>query len=119
VLSNLTYIRFDAFLGDFDDFEISMVKLLAPVEIFIMNNVFDETYLDADRWERFIMKHMLHLRQLKFSLSRDYASDYENIPSNQFINRFASSFWIERQWFFEAKIEYNRIYYSILPYKYI
>jgi hypothetical protein len=119
VLSNLTYIRFDAFLGDFDDFEISMAKLLAPVEIFIINNVFDETYFDADRWERFIMKHMLHLRQLRFTLSGDYAFDHEDTPSNELINRFASSFWIERQWFFEVKIDHNRISYSIRPYKYI
>jgi hypothetical protein len=49
LLSNLTYIRFDSFLGDFDSFEISMAKLLAPVKVLIINILFDKTYLDADR----------------------------------------------------------------------
>jgi hypothetical protein len=45
--------------------------------------------------------------------------NYKNHLSNEFMNRFASSFWIERQWFFEVKIKDNRISYSIRPYKYI
>jgi hypothetical protein len=118
VLSNLTYLRFDAFFGDFDDFEMSMAKLLAPVQVLVINNLFDDTYLDADRWERFIVKHMPHLSRLRFTLFGCFPIDYEDTTFNDLINRFTSSFWIERQWLFEVKIEYSNIYYSIRPYRY-
>jgi hypothetical protein len=119
VLSNLTYTRFDAFLGDFDEFEMSMANLLASAQILVINNVFDETYMDAHRWEGFIIKHMPHLRRFEFTYAADFPADYADALSNKLINGFASSFWIDWQWFFEIKIEYSKIHYSIRLYRYI
>jgi hypothetical protein len=81
VLSNLTYTRFNGFLGNFDDFEISMAKLLAPVQVLIINNVFDQTYLDAHRWEEFKTKYMPHLRRFEFTHRTDFPPDYEDALS--------------------------------------
>ena len=76
------------------------------------------TYLDADRWEKFVLKYLSQLE--KFYLTYIFIPNRHSSERHiDKFNRFNSSFWIERQWIFEIEIRFDSIIYSIHPYKYI
>ena len=86
------------------------------------NDDSDITYLDADRWQNLILSDMPNLSifdiQYIYSVqsNKNITSSYETL-----INKFTSSFWIERQWFFDTQYPYeqyqdNIIFYS-KPYR--
>jgi hypothetical protein len=81
----------------------------------------DIAYLDAHRWEEFIRQDLPQLE--KFSLQYyeciDDEEDHEWKLNFKGSNPFLSSFWLQRRWLLDVKIEYENIVYSISPYKYI
>ena len=79
----------------------------------------DLTYLDANRWRECIRRDLSQLDRLKFRYDQ-YIGDGDTASVDLAeTNRFTSSFWIERQWVFEANIHSEEILYSIHPYKYV
>ncbi|CAF1062997.1 unnamed protein product [Rotaria sordida] len=89
-------------------------------EIYITNDV---TYADNKRWERLILSHMPNLRvfDIRHEDWPKHANNNQLVLDTQ-INPFTSSFWIERQWFFEHQCYHLRytdctIFYSINPYR--
>lgn len=94
----------------FDVFEILIKKLFSKIEILHLSTSWDSSYIDADRWERFILQYMPHLRILNFKYS-SVSSYFHSFPEHYHstLNRFISSFWIKRKWVFELQLRPNTI----------
>ncbi|CAF4711688.1 unnamed protein product, partial [Rotaria sp. Silwood2] len=75
------------------------------------------TYLDADRWEEFILKYLPLLEKFYLRYYVFLNNDHGTLMYFGKSNQFSSSFWIERQWILEAEIDFDNIIYSIGPYK--
>jgi hypothetical protein len=104
----------------YEEFEIFISKLNVKLKGFtciILSE--DVLYFDATRWKEIIMKYLPNLKEFWF-LDNEYI-DYEYQPTTYLgePDRFLSSFWIERQWGYEATIECKSIMYSISVYEYV
>jgi len=119
-LSNLTYIFIYAHYVTFDELEMFISKIDCKLNVLRVTSLSEDTdYLDANRWERLILQYWPQLEKcyLQFSEQIDYIYDSPTYLGDP--NQFTSSFWIERQWIFEAEIDFGEIMYSIRPYRYI
>jgi hypothetical protein len=103
---NLAHLR-SVFIKDsylsFDTFETFAREFFPRIEILHFVTTHDNAYIDANRWERLILKNIPRLRIFNFNCftitgSQNLLGAYL-LPINQFI----SSFWIERKWFFEIQ----------------
>jgi hypothetical protein len=126
VLNHLTHLslNIDDFL--FDQVESIMKNLFHRVQVLHISIIAtnDATYYDANRWKQLILSFLPYLRifNIDISISDDRRS-HNNIK--QYISRideFNSSFWIERQWFFQHGVYYGTddtdySLYSINPYR--
>jgi hypothetical protein len=72
-------------------------------------------YLNADLWEQLIVQHIPQLSKFYFEYLEPLDGYSITRPNRPQINRFISSFWIERRWMFELKIDTSKIIYSIHP----
>jgi hypothetical protein len=105
----------------FDQFESMVKNLFNQVQVLYISTDNDVAYMDANRWERLILSHMPYLRI--FDIAIRYSSTNEGTVSYvTLINRFNSSFWVERQWFFgynifRGKFLKSVILYSTNPYR--
>ncbi len=119
-LSNMTYISILEYPQIFDELELFISGIEWKLKfLYITTKSKDVSYFDANRWEELILKYLPHLKVFhlqydEFTIEEDELSIYLGEP-----NQFISSFWIERQWLFEVKIDYDLIMYSVCPYKYI
>ncbi len=126
VLNHLTHLSLDIRGFLFDQFESIMKNLFHLVQVLHIHNweTNDGTYYDANRWKQLILTSLPYLRifNIGIVISDDLRS-HNNI--DQYINRideFNSSFWIERQWFFQHGVCHGRdgtdyLLYSINPYR--
>jgi hypothetical protein len=122
ILTNLTYLRICVCHVKFDEFEI-FIRQIRP-KLKVLNYITrseDIAYLNARRWEEFILQDLPQLE--KFSLQYyeciDDDEDHESKINFSGSNPFLTSFWLERQWLLDVEIECENIIYSIGPYKYI
>ncbi|CAF2975458.1 unnamed protein product [Rotaria sp. Silwood2] len=117
-LSNLKHLSIHAHHLKFDEFEIFISQISSTLKVlFLSTESEDINYLDAILWEQLILKYMPQIE--KFDL-RYYETIYEDFESPTYFNEphhFSTSFWIERQWIFEAEISGSAIIYAIRPYK--
>ncbi|CAF2814620.1 unnamed protein product [Rotaria sp. Silwood2] len=117
-LSNLTHL---SIYGDdirFDEFQIFITKIYSKLQVLSVTSLSqDMTYLDADRWEEFILKYLPLLQKFNLRYYVFLNNDHETVMYFGKSNQFFSSFWIERQWILEAEIDFDYIIYSIGPYK--
>lgn len=124
-LANLTHISINPCHLQFDDFKALITKISSQLQVLRINTwAMNDGYLYADKWEQLISQHMPYLRKLHFEHGEFLDNDFGVIPHQAPINRFTSSFWIERQWFFQLIIgKYNdlsnHLVYAIHPYRYI
>ncbi len=124
IRSNLTHIFIDKCSAEFDEMEIFMTKIASHLQVLDITCSRDTAYLDADRWERIISEYLLDLRVFKFKYEEVIDEDLEATLHHEQINRFNSTFWMKRNWFFYLYIDINfwmdnTIVYSVVPYKYI
>ncbi len=119
-LPNLTHVFIDKCELKFDVVEIFIKKICSQLQVFRITIRFkDVMYLDADRWERLITQYMPCLRKFYFKYY-EYVDDHLKLtPFHKQIDRFSSSFWIERKWIFGLEFDATDLIYSIHPYKYI
>lgn len=101
-----------------NDFEIFIMKLSTQIQVLIIENFFDETFLNADQWKQLILKYMPRLRSFHLGCDSYLTNDLENTPVNALISPFLSPFWIERQLFPEFAIENRFNSCSIYQYRY-
>ncbi|CAF0833251.1 unnamed protein product [Adineta steineri] len=126
VLPYLTHVSLDLSSISFDVFEemiIDIFHLVHVLHIFIRNNN-DQMYINANRWEQLILSYMRNL--CIFDIRHETWS--RNITTNNQVilntptDKFTSSFWSERQWFFTQQFIQERdrnctIFCSIDPYR--
>ena len=114
--SKLTHLYIRITGMKFNIFEEFISKIHSKLEVLSFTTESEDiTYLDANRWKRFLLKYY---PQLKEFYLRCYAKHHQTADYGK-VNQFLSLFWTERQWVFEAKIECTHILYSVEPYKYI
>jgi hypothetical protein len=119
-LLNLTHLSIRVSEAKFDVFEIFMSKIHSKLKILsFTTDCEDLDYLDANRWEKFILKYLPQLQEFYLRYYASFGCDSEDRIYRGKPNQFISSFWIERQWILEVKDEPEEIIYSIRPYKYI
>ena len=58
----MTYIRIKRLHVDFGEFERLMMKISSQVQVLQISHDYRTAYLNAERWEDLITKHMPHLR---------------------------------------------------------
>jgi hypothetical protein len=116
-LSNLTDISIPMDNVTFDEFEILIRKINVKLKVLrVTTRAQDINFLNARRWEKLILKSLSQLEEfyLRYYEPVNKYPIYSGVP-----NQFTSSFWIERQWTFEAEIIGESINYFIRPYRYI
>jgi len=121
VLSKLTHIDIDMYETWFEDFQIFISKLFAPVQVLRIKYHTGSDYLEGDSWEQLIKRYMPYLHTFNYEYYEDDVTDYEDNHFHRKINRFTSPFWIKHQWFFQFGINMDEesLSCSIHPYRYI
>ncbi|CAF4951081.1 unnamed protein product [Rotaria sp. Silwood1] len=116
-MSHLIYISIGECQIEFDDFERFFKEISFQLEVLYISISWNMSYLDANRWEHIIQKYMPHLKNFHFTYDQ-YIGDILNTnPNHEFINGFISSFWLERKWFCELKIDRGEMVFLIEPHK--
>ena len=122
---NLTYCSIRKCCLKFDQFEVFIRKISSQLRILRFSPFIDISYLDGDRWQRLISQYMpyLHTFQLEYH-DTVVSSPFIIHPYCSLISRFISSFWIEKQWFFNIETSLTcwlpvEIIFSIQPDKYV
>jgi hypothetical protein len=100
-LMHLTHVSFNWLYIPFDQLEHMIQHLFNQAQVLRISTPLMRGYLDADRWERLILYHMPHLGIFDIFVSCG-PYDYDITAYIFSLNRFTSSFWFERQWFFEC-----------------
>jgi hypothetical protein len=106
-LNYLTNVSLKLHFIDYTDFEELVSDVFRHVQILrigILAGFSDDRmeYLDADRWEHLISTHMPNLSIFDFQHRyQGWVNDSNGQKYKSQVNTFNSSFWIERQWFFE------------------
>ncbi|CAF1443219.1 unnamed protein product [Rotaria sordida] len=117
-LSNLTDFSIYIHHIKFDEFEIFIRKICSKLKILRVNiQSRDITFLNAYRWEKLILQFLPQLEEFYLRYYERVGSVYKYPIYNEGSNQFISSFWIERQWIFEAEINSESIIYLIRPYR--
>ncbi len=98
--------------------EIFLRKLSSKLKYFSFK-IFTEKkkYLNANRWKEFILKYLPNLEKFYFYYSVHYDRDDRPGLCTTYVKQLISSFWIERKWIYEIKIDFDEIIYSIRPYE--
>jgi len=122
LLPNLIFISVRIYLPQFDEFEMFIKKISRQLQVLRVSLRAFKGYLDADRWERLISQHMPNLRKFHFRHGEIIDDDFNVTIFYKLINRFNSSFWIERQWVSKLSITISgiicrQIMFSIDPYR--
>ncbi|CAF1331228.1 unnamed protein product [Rotaria sordida] len=117
-LNNLTHLAVTLRNITFDEFENFLLKHCSQLELLnVKIYSTDKIYLDADRWEQLISQNITSLTKFIFRYSDIIDDDFQITSCHLLINRFISSFWIDRKWIFKLLIEDDELIYSIRPYQ--
>ena len=122
-LKHLTHLNLELRVTGFDQFEAMIIGLFPCLKVLHLSISFAPGYCDADRWERLVLSSLPKLRI--FDLKHQYSfltSDELSATSWRLHRIFASSFWLEHQWFFTHQVcfesgLYHLIFYSTNPYR--
>jgi len=119
-LLNLTNILINIDNIKLDEFEILIRKMNVKLKSLRVNTLAqDVNFLNAHRWEQLILRSLSQLEEFYLQYHEPVVNGYIYPIFSGELNQFTSSFWIERQWTFEAEIIHASIYYFIRPYRYI
>ncbi|CAF1241273.1 unnamed protein product [Rotaria sp. Silwood1] len=99
------------------ELEIFSNKLCSNLKILFINCSENIIFLDAHRWEQFILHYYPQLERFYFTYYDCIDNDKQYEIYSERINKFFSTFWIERKWIFHLKIDNTDIKYIIYPYK--
>jgi hypothetical protein len=106
------------------EIKILIMNLFHQLEVLSISTSDDAAYLDANRWERLILFYMPYLHTFDIQHTNfAFNNDCNETACQTLMNQFASSFWVERKWFFAHQHNWlgylnNAIFYSKKPYRY-
>ncbi|CAF1370837.1 unnamed protein product [Rotaria sordida] len=114
-LANLKWIYLNLSQTTFNELEIFITKIFPNLKSLSIIKSEDITFLDAHRWEQLILNYFPQLEKF-YLIYDDYVDNEQKYPIyTRRPNQLSSSFWIERQWLFEAEVRYTHIEYTIHP----
>jgi hypothetical protein len=122
VLNYLTHVSLILENLKFDEFEPFIKQYFGQIKVLQISSNSYYTYLDADRWEKLILSHMPYLRifDIQHTYKISYGHKHETMFQH-FFEKFTSSFWSERKWFFaydyNSEKSFVGLFYSIEPYR--
>jgi hypothetical protein len=121
ILSNLTHIYIDIVGEYFDEYQMFFTNVVAPVQMLRIKDHRCRNGSSAHDWQHLIKSYIPYLRIFNYEYNERYPYETDDIPFFMKINQFTSSFWIERQWFFNFTMHMDKEYASssIHPYRYI
>ncbi|CAF1529473.1 unnamed protein product, partial [Rotaria sp. Silwood1] len=119
ILPNLKHLSIHIYRKmSFNVFEIFISKLNSKIKILSLTTIFEDiAYLDANRWENFILTKLPQLEKFYFKYSAYFAEDYQTPMYSGQRDQFISSFWLQRGWILDIEVEDENIIYSIRPYQ--
>ncbi|CAF4272365.1 unnamed protein product [Rotaria sordida] len=101
-LPNLIHITLCLYDIDFDEFKQFIIQISSQLKcLSVTIQCSDKSYLD----------------DLSFYYTDVINDDFEINPYHALINRFTSSFWIQRQWIFRILVADDEVIYVIRPYR--
>ncbi|CAF1505881.1 unnamed protein product, partial [Rotaria sordida] len=106
VFNYLTHISIKKTNMTFDELELLIRNHFPQIQSLYFSRNFDDEFLNANRWERFISSYMSQLRIFDFHCA---ISAFNQQNFQDLLNHFNSPFWIERQWFFAHHIRSRSI----------
>ncbi|CAF4163813.1 unnamed protein product [Adineta steineri] len=112
----LTYISIGKCHAKFDELILFITKISRQLQVLHMTSSQDVTYLDADRWQRLISRYLLNLRILEFKYEEFIDDDLEVTLYHERIDRFYSSFWTKRKWYFRLHIDTGYVLDDLIVY---
>jgi hypothetical protein len=119
-LSNLTHLSIAVDRIPFDKLERVFKKFDVKLKVLSLDGMSEDiNYVDANRWEEFIVNNFIHLEKFYFSCNAYFGNYEETLMYLGERDQFNSAFWLERQWILETRIQFDTLQYSICPYKYI
>lgn len=121
-LPNLRYLRMNKCYLTCDEFQSFIMQINSPLRVMRITTCNDSAYLDANRWERFILHHMPSLQEFYFEHHESFTDCFRVAEYHKSIHRFTSSFWIERKWILQLNTTViykvgNEMICSICPHK--
>ncbi|CAF3773086.1 unnamed protein product [Rotaria sordida] len=119
ILPNLTHLSIHIYSKmSFNIFRKFISKLNSKIKVLSLTTILEDiTYLDANRWENFILTKLPQLEKFYFKYSAYFAEDYETPVYFGQRDQFISSFWLQRRWILDIEFEFENIIYSIRPYQ--
>ncbi|CAF1237296.1 unnamed protein product [Adineta ricciae] len=103
-LPNLIHVSLSIKHVSFDVFEKFFIPVCRPLQYLALTiSDYDVNYRNGNRWQRFIEKHIPHLRTFHLKYSEYQMEDI--LSDQEVIHQFTSTFWRERQWFFSFEEE--------------
>ncbi|CAF1337297.1 unnamed protein product [Rotaria sordida] len=119
ILPNLTHLSIHIYRKmSFNVFEIFISKLNSKIKVLSLTTIFEDiAYLDANRWENFILTKLPQLEKFYFKYSAYFEENYQTPMYFGQRDQFVSSFWLQRGWILEIEVEDENIIYSIRPYQ--
>ncbi len=119
-LTSLVHLNICIHHLTFDEFQSFIIKFSSQLRVLSLTVFYqDKNYLDADRWERFIVVNIPYLTRFVLSYSENIDKNFKITPYYALINGFISTFWIEKQWIFRVLIESDNINFFVCPYSYV
>jgi hypothetical protein len=118
----LTHVSLNGPDIPFNQFELMIHYLFHQVQVLHISTRYGEEYLNANRWQNLIVDNMPHLRVFDIFFSYILHDNESIVDYINRMNQFDSSFWSERQWFFEYHVlndeDRNHLrFYSTNPYR--
>jgi hypothetical protein len=119
-LSKLTHLSIYGVLMPFNQFEMFIKNIHCQLKVLDFTARWqDFTYLNADRWERFISQNLPQLEEFKFKYYENTIDSNKSSINPERRNQFTSPFWIARKWVLFVQGDSEYIIYSVRPYKYV
>jgi hypothetical protein len=121
LLKHLKYLSLNLDTIGFNGFELLVKHYFRSIEVLHLTTKHDQSYLDAQRWEKLILCYLPNLRVFDFNHDNSVFED-SLVTYHDLVNQFTSRFWSERQWSFahqhdwRGKME-SGIFYSTNPYR--
>ncbi|CAF4217004.1 unnamed protein product [Rotaria sp. Silwood2] len=119
ILQNLTHLSIYIYSTmSFNIFQIFINNLNSKIKFLSLTTVVEDiNYLDANRWENFILTKLPQLEKFYFKYSAYLEENYETPIYLGYRDQFISSFWLQRRWILDIEFEFENIIYSIRPYQ--
>ncbi|CAF1348738.1 unnamed protein product [Rotaria sp. Silwood1] len=129
MLNHLTHVSLTLKNINFHEFRQFIIDFCSTINVLriTIKHFIDSSYVDNKKWEELISSYIPNLRIFDIQYENYFNSIHSSrndvlfnqAISNVLINKFTSSFWIERGWFFaQQNYQSNRtIFYSTNPYR--